>query len=103
MQNNTAEIQFRLYASGRPQAENGLAAPQSGSGRLPRITQILALAIHFQDMIQRRRGEGLRRPCSAGLRNTGTDEPDYGIGLARPRHPAGDSGVQADNCAAIPR
>ena len=52
MQNNTAEIQFRLYATdGRKQ--KGLAAPHSGIGRLPRVTQVLALAIHFQDMIQR--------------------------------------------------
>ena len=29
-----------------------VAAP-SGTGRLPRVTQVLALAIHFQDMISR--------------------------------------------------
>ena len=28
-------------------------APLSGSGRLPRVTQVMALAIQFQDMIQR--------------------------------------------------
>ena len=52
--NSTAEIQFRLHATGRPQGKRGLSdAPLSGSGRLPRVTQVLALAIQFQDMIQR--------------------------------------------------
>jgi hypothetical protein len=54
MQNSAVEIQFPLYATGRPPGERApLDAPQSGSGRLPRITQVMALAIHFQEMIQR--------------------------------------------------
>jgi hypothetical protein len=53
-QNSAVEIQFRLYATGRPPSERGHShAPHSGKGRLPRVTQVLALAIHFQDMIQR--------------------------------------------------
>src|ERR1700686_2409394 len=52
--NSTVEIQFRLHATGRSPGETGPSdAPPSGSGRLPRVTQVLALAIQFQDMIQR--------------------------------------------------
>src|ERR1700732_1205008 len=52
--NSTVEIQFRLHATGRPQGRSGPAdAPLSGSGRLPRVTQVMALAIQLQDMIQR--------------------------------------------------
>ena len=54
MQNSAVEIQFRLHATGRPPGERGPSdAPHSGNGRLPRVTQVMALAIHFQDMIQR--------------------------------------------------
>lgn len=53
-QNSAVEIQFRLYAAGRQPEERGsVDAPTSGSGRLPRVTQVMALAISFQDMIQR--------------------------------------------------
>lgn len=51
-QSSAVEIQFRLYAAGR--GRNGQESPSlSGAGRLPRITQVMALAIQFQDMIQR--------------------------------------------------
>src|SRR5450755_322144 len=54
MQNNAVEIQFRLYATGRPPGEKGPSDdPHSETGRLPRVTQVMALAINFQDMIQR--------------------------------------------------
>ncbi|MBZ5592781.1 MAG: hypothetical protein LAP39_11130 [Acidobacteriia bacterium] len=54
MPNSTVEIQFRLHATGRPPGKTGpLDAPASGNGRLPRVTQVMALAIQFQDMIQR--------------------------------------------------
>ncbi len=53
MINSAAEIQFRLHASKRPESGNSADAPSSHRGRLPRVTQVLALAIHFQDMIQR--------------------------------------------------
>jgi hypothetical protein len=53
MQNSAVEIQFRLHATGRPSGERGSCAPHSGNGRLPRVTQVLALAIYFQDAIQR--------------------------------------------------
>src|SRR5688572_20128839 len=53
--NGTVEIQFRLHAIGRPPGKMGpLDGPASGNGRLPRVTQVMALAIQFQDMIQRR-------------------------------------------------
>lgn len=52
-QNSPVEIQFQLHASGRPRRPAGSDAPPSGNGRLPRITQVMALAIHFLDMIQR--------------------------------------------------
>jgi len=45
------EIQFQL----RPKVEstaNRAEAPRSNVGRLPQITRVLALAIHFDDMIR---------------------------------------------------
>jgi len=54
MPNSTVEIQFRLHATGRPPGRTGPSdAPPSGNGRLPRVAQVLALAIQFQDMVQR--------------------------------------------------
>jgi len=52
MQNGAVEIQFPLYANGRLSGGSS-QGPRSASGRLPRVTQVLALAISFQDMIQR--------------------------------------------------
>ena len=49
MPNSTVEIQFRLHATGRPGPSD---APSPGNGCLPRVTQVMALAIQFQDMIQ---------------------------------------------------
>jgi len=51
-QNSAVEIQFRLHATGRGRKGQEATSP-SGAGRLPRITQVMALAIQFQDMIQR--------------------------------------------------
>lgn len=54
MPNSTVEIQFPLHPTGRPPEKTGPSnAPRSGNGRLPRVTQVMALAIQFQDMIQR--------------------------------------------------
>ena len=53
MTNSATEIQFRLHASKRAESGDTAEAPSSCRGRLPRVTQVLALAIHFQDMIQR--------------------------------------------------
>src|ERR1035437_9112620 len=54
MPNSTVEIQFRLHATGRPPGGPGPSdAPPPGNGRLPRVTQVMALAIQFRDMIQR--------------------------------------------------
>jgi hypothetical protein len=54
VENSAVEIQFSLHASAR--AAGTLArpeAPPSSTGRLPRVTQVLALAIHFRQMISR--------------------------------------------------
>jgi hypothetical protein len=53
MTNSASEIQFRLHASKRAEGGDTVVAPSSHRGRLPRVTQVLALAIHFQNMIQR--------------------------------------------------
>jgi len=52
MHNSAAELQFLLNTTGPRERE-----PRSRSqvGRIPRVTEVMALAIHFQDMI--RRGE----------------------------------------------
>lgn len=51
-QHNTIEIQFRLQPAARtvPRREPKVEAP--AAGRLPRVTQVLALAIQFQEMIR---------------------------------------------------
>jgi len=48
------EIQFHLRAKPRPTGETEQVG-STKAGRLPRITQVLALAIHLEEMI--RRGE----------------------------------------------
>lgn len=54
MQNSAVEIQFPLYATGGPSAKGVPPnSPHSGNGHLPRVTQVLALALYFQNMIQR--------------------------------------------------
>ena len=54
MQNRAVEIQFPLYAPPRsPKGTQDSNPPHSQTGRLPRVTQVLALAIYFQDAIQR--------------------------------------------------
>ena len=54
MQNKALEIQFQLHATGRqPGGAKPPGTPACGNGRLPRVTQVVALAIHFQNMIQR--------------------------------------------------
>jgi hypothetical protein len=49
------EIRFSLHEKLRTAAEATEQVPARRFGRLPRITQVLALAIHLEDMI--RRGE----------------------------------------------
>jgi hypothetical protein len=54
MQNSTVEIRFQLHATRNPDGETGPSAtPRSGGGRIPRVTQVMALAIQFQEMIHR--------------------------------------------------
>jgi hypothetical protein len=49
------EIRFSLRTKLRPACEATEQVPSRRVGRLPRITQVLALAIHLEDMV--RRGE----------------------------------------------
>lgn len=49
------EVRFHLRQKPRPMAEASEAAARPSPGRLPRVTQVLALAIHLEDML--RRGE----------------------------------------------
>jgi hypothetical protein len=54
MEDCASEIQFRLHATRRPTGQAGSAnISSSGNGRLPRVTQVMALALQFQDMIER--------------------------------------------------
>ena len=54
MHNSAAEIQFRLNTTGpRQDGEPSSGLHRPVMGRVPRVTQVLALAIQFQDMIQR--------------------------------------------------
>jgi hypothetical protein len=45
------EIKFNLRAKQRPDASDPGIAPSQRTGRLPRITQVVALAIHMENMI----------------------------------------------------
>jgi hypothetical protein len=51
--NAPLEIQFSLRTKLRPASERTEHIPSRRIGRLPRITQVLALAIHLEDMIER--------------------------------------------------
>ena len=54
MHNSAVEIQFRLHSTGRAaDSWAPFGAPRSTAGRLTRVTQVMALAVQFQDMIQR--------------------------------------------------
>ena len=53
MTNTSTQIQFSLHTTRRGGGGDTVDAPSSIRGRLPRVTQVLALAIQFQDMIQR--------------------------------------------------
>ena len=53
MRSSRGEIQFRLHATRRLPTAESSGSQASSSGRLPRVSQVLALAIHFQDMIDR--------------------------------------------------
>jgi len=67
MEDTGIEIQFQLYHAARVQDDLQEAPPAGQShGRLPRVTQVLALALSFQDMI--RRGEAKDYADAARLR-----------------------------------
>jgi hypothetical protein len=53
--NTPLEIRFHLRMKLRPASDSAEQVGSQKAGRLPRVTQVLALAIHLQDMI--RRGE----------------------------------------------
>jgi hypothetical protein len=54
MHKSAAEIQFRLNtAPARPRLELPKDVRRHAVGRLPRVAQVMALAVQFQDMIQR--------------------------------------------------
>ncbi len=48
------EVRFSLRTKLRQPSERTEQVPARTIGRLPRITQVLALAIHLEDMIRRR-------------------------------------------------
>jgi hypothetical protein len=54
MKNTEAlEISFQLRSGPRvPRVDSSMPLVTQGSGRLPRVTQVLALAIHFENMIE---------------------------------------------------
>ena len=51
--NAPLEVQFSLRTKPRLAREGTEPAPSPKAGRLPRITQVLALAIHLENMIRR--------------------------------------------------
>jgi hypothetical protein len=54
MKNGEAlEISFQLRSGPRVPKVGSSTPATEGSGRLPRVTQVLALAIQFEDMLQR--------------------------------------------------
>ena len=54
MHSSAAEIQFCLNTTGpRAQEPQSPKISRPSKGRIPRVTEVLALAIQFQDMIQR--------------------------------------------------
>ncbi len=61
-QNNRLESQFQIYPTARSAARRvgQPGAPRVVGGRLPRITQVLALAMQFREMIR----SGDARDCA---------------------------------------
>jgi hypothetical protein len=61
-QNSKVETQFRIHPAPRAAAQRGCqpGAPAGAGGRLPRITQVLALAMQFREMIR----SGDARDCA---------------------------------------
>ena len=72
------EIQFQL----RPHSKTEAAPPGAERGKLPRVAEVLALAIGFDDMIRRGSGEGPLRLGPVGLHQQGAGKPDHAAGLA---------------------
>jgi hypothetical protein len=54
MRDDAVEIQFQLHPEPRLRADQDSGGqPVASAGRLPRVTQVLALALSFQDMVKR--------------------------------------------------
>ena len=53
MQNSKFEIRFKLHPAPCSMPDRQPASQALPGGKLPRVTQVLALAIQFQDMLQR--------------------------------------------------
>jgi hypothetical protein len=82
--NPGTEIEFALHQGPRRRPGS-----QIDPGRLPRVTQVLALALSFQDMI----ATGKARNYEDLAKRTGvtrTTEPGNEGGMARARNPRGD-------------
>jgi hypothetical protein len=47
------EIKFQLYAKPKRSSEQLNSSARASIGRLPQVTRILALAVHFEEMIRK--------------------------------------------------
>jgi hypothetical protein len=69
--------------------------------RIPRITRLMALAIKFQDMVDRGEVRDYA-DLAPGPRQPSQDHPDHELAEPRTRHPGGDhgagSGDRPDHC-----
>ena len=63
---NAFEMSFQLRPGPRVRDAGLEAQVAGGRGRLPRVTQVLALAVHFDDMIRKVRPRTM--PTSRGFR-----------------------------------
>ena len=107
VQNDGFGVKVRLHPTVRqinraPKEIAPAADPTSRRGRLPRITQVLAMALQFQEMIDQ--GEISRHTDLALLGCVSREriQPDYASHLARAGYPGGDSTAVADAGWPIP-
>ena len=85
MANDAVEIQFQLHPRPRVRAEYDVREqPVPNTARLPRVTQVLALALCFQDMLRRGEAKDYADLARLGGVDTRAGEPDYEAGLAGP-------------------
>src|SRR5207249_9268506 len=67
----------RLLHSFPTRRSSDLGQPVASAGRLPRVTQMLALALCFQDMVKRGDAKDYADLAAARRRDKGADEPDH--------------------------